>query len=167
MAVRETRSARRLYLHMDFPRGNRVVCRILIVEDDPRRADLLCSWFPKGFRGVAVRSAGTAIGVLERTEPLDFAAVMLDHDLQLRPATAEDLILSGSSITELIARKISREIPILVHSMNVTRGPIIASRLADAGFEVVQIPVDQLTPEWLGGWLREARENYEDLLAEA
>lgn len=140
---------------------------ILFVEDDDLRMEALAAWLPEDFRAVQVRSAGRAMGVLSRSERHTFAAVMLDHDLQMHAATAEDRMLSSSDLTDLIATRVSKRVPVLVHSMNPSRAPVIAGRLSEYGFDVVQIPFDQLSQSWIEEWLNEARELYADLVGEA
>lgn len=59
------------------------VCRILIVEDDDERVAKFRSWLPETMRIVHARSAGSAIGILQRDKGRVYAGIMLDHDLQL------------------------------------------------------------------------------------
>ena len=55
---------------------------ILLVEDDPLRAEKIQACIPRGARCIWARSAGVAIGVLKRDT---FACVLLDHDLEKEP----------------------------------------------------------------------------------
>jgi CheY-like chemotaxis protein len=47
-------------------KNSRPFFRILTVEDDPMRADLLQSWLPEDVRIVLVTTAGKAIGLIKR-----------------------------------------------------------------------------------------------------
>lgn len=137
--------------------------RILIVEDDPERADILQAWLPKDVRPVVVTSAGKAMGLLARDRGRVYAGILLDHDLQQQTATEEDLYLSGEQVVESIIRKVSKDVPILVHSVNAQQAPVMVSKLEAAGFDVTRIPMDHLKEEQLVEWVEEAREIWEDL----
>ena len=137
--------------------------RILVVEDDPQRASLLQSWLPEDVRTVLVTTAGKAIGLLKRDSGNVYAGIMLDHDLQLQRTTESDFYLSGGDVVEAVIRYISNDVPVLVHSMNFSQAPLMASRLHKAGFSVIQTPMNELTRAILCQWLEEAREIWEDL----
>src|SRR6056297_849675 len=100
--------------------------RILMIEDDTERAELLQSWLPKDVIVVMASSAGRALGILERDRGYVYAGLMLDHDLQLQTATEADKGLSGSNIVDAVIRNIDRRTPILVHSYNRSKAPIMA-----------------------------------------
>ena len=55
---------------------------ILLVEDNPQRAEQIQACMPKGARWIWAKSAGAAIGVLRRDT---FVCVLLDHDLESEP----------------------------------------------------------------------------------
>lgn len=139
------------------------VLRILIVEDDPDRARRLRSWLPDNVRTVVVASAGRALGVLERDRGSVYAGILLDHDLQEQAATDSDRHLSGSDVVDAIIMNVSKHVPVLVQSVNVSHAPIMADRLESAGFWVTRIPMDKLTKEKLGVWMEEVCEIWEDL----
>ncbi len=63
-----------------------------------------------------------------------------------------------------IIRYITKDIPILVHSMNVFRAPVMVRRLECADFDVTRIPMAELTEKKLFEWLEDARELWEDRL---
>jgi len=138
------------------------VFRILIVEDDPERADILQSWLPEGTRAVVVTSAGKALGLLTRDRGNVYAGILLDHDLQQQTAASSDLYLSGEQVAEAIIRYVAKDVPILVHSVNVQRAPVMVSKLEAAGFCVTRIPMDDLQKESLLEWLEHAREIWAD-----
>jgi CheY-like chemotaxis protein len=136
--------------------------RILIVEDNLERERQLCSWLPSGVKPVVATSAGRAIGILARDNGKVYGAIVLDHDLQQRCATDSDSFLSGQDVVDAIVRNVSREVPILVHSVNASQGPVMARRLLRAGYDVTQIPMDQLTSEAFSKWLQEAQDGSGD-----
>ena len=137
--------------------------RILIIEDDPDRIQRLQSWLPSNVKTVVAKSAGRAIGVLQRDKGNVYAGILFDHDLQEQAATESDKYLSGTNILDVIIKFISRDVPILVHSMNDSRAPIMANKLTAAGFYVTRLPMSMLTKSKLMQWIEEAREIWEDL----
>lgn len=136
--------------------------RLLIIEDDYERERVLKSWLPSDVKTVVAGSAGRAIGVLERDRGSVYAGILLDHDLQGRTATSSDRLLDGKDIVNMIVKNISKNVPILVHSMNVTQAPIMAHRLEKDGYCVTLIPMANLTKERLQEWVSEARALWED-----
>ncbi len=52
--------------------------------------------------------------------------------------------------------------PILVHSVNIQRAPVMVSKLEAAGFDVTRISMDHLKEEQLLEWVEDAREMWED-----
>lgn len=95
--------------------------RILIVEDNPHRERLLCSWLPPDMKPIVARSAGRAMGTLARDKGTVYSGIVLDHGLQERTATEADRFLSGQDIVDVILQCVSREVPILVHSVNASQ----------------------------------------------
>ncbi len=138
--------------------------RILIVEDDPARERILRSWIPNEVRVVVANSAGAAIGILKRDVGTVYSGIVLDHDLQQRRASEADKFLSGLDVLSVIARYVSRDVPVLIHSMNASQSTVMARELQRAGFDVTQIPMEYLTHELFCGWLAEAEERYKDRL---
>lgn len=83
------------------------ILKILIVEDDRKRAEAFSSWMPDGYRAVIVKSAGTALGLLERDKGYVYAGVCLDHDLRQQVAVSSDHDLSGTTVVRAVAKYIS------------------------------------------------------------
>ena len=123
---------------------------------------MLKSWLTPDVKTVVAGSAGRAIGILERDRGSVYAGILLDHDLQGRMATTTDRYLDGKDIVNVIVKNISKNVPILVHSMNVTQAPVMAHRLEKDGFYVTRIPMANLTKERLQVWVGEAMALWED-----
>ncbi len=132
--------------------------RILIIEDNTRREELICSWVPQDVRTVIARSAGRAIGILERDRGRVYSGIVLDHDLQEKTATEADRYLSGQDLVDHIIRNVDRHVPILVHSVNASQGWVMVVRLHKQGFDVTQIPMSLLTVKAFAKWMEEVRE---------
>lgn len=137
--------------------------RLLLIEDSQHRIEKIRGWLPEGCLLVTATSAGKAIGILKRDRGYVYGAILLDHDLHEQAATEADLSLSGSDLVETIIAFVSREAPILVHSMNPTRAPSVAQRLGRAGFDVSRIPYEELDRVSFLAWLSDARDNWEDV----
>lgn len=88
---------------------------------------------------------------------------MLDYDLQDQCATESDRHLSGQHVAEALIQHCSRDIPILVHSMNITYCSAMVRQLKASGFWVTRIPMAQLTSEALGAWIEEVQDNWSGL----
>ena len=136
--------------------------KILIIEDDYRRIENFKNWLPVEFRAVVVKSAGIALGLLERDEGYQYAGICLDHDLQQQTAVASDRDLSGTSVVAAIIRHLSPKIPVLIHSRNRDRARYMGNELTDHGFDVTRIPMCDLSEVALVGWLEEVQETWED-----
>jgi CheY-like chemotaxis protein len=136
--------------------------RLLMVEDSPHRVERIRSWLPAYCLLVEAASAGKAIGILQRDRGYVYGAVMLDHDLHERAFTEEDLSLSATDLLDTLTTCLSRDVAILVHSMNTTRSPGLVRRLESAGFEVTRVPFTQLERAVFRTWLDDARYNWED-----
>jgi hypothetical protein len=135
---------------------------LLLIEDSQYRIDKIRSWLPEDCLLVVASSAGKAIGILQRDRGYVYGAVMLDHDLNEQALTEADLSLSGSDLVETLVTHLSRDVPILVHSMNATRAPLVVQRLNRAGFEVTRLPFETLLRDDLQNWLEDARYNWAD-----
>lgn len=94
---------------------------------------------------VASASAGRAIGILERSEPDDFAGILLDHDLHQQTVNPSEALFTGSDVANVLARKISNEIPMLVHSINPAGAWDMQRKPGSAGFDVSLYPMPMLT----------------------
>jgi CheY-like chemotaxis protein len=117
------------------------VFRILIVEDDPVRIEILQSWLPENTTSVSATSTRRAIGVLERDRGRVYAGILLDYDLEKQAATDADTALSGSHIVDAIIRNVSTDTAVLIHSVNATQAHAMAVKLEKAGYWVTRIPM--------------------------
>ena len=140
--------------------------KILIVEDDRKRAEAFDRWMPEGYRAVIVKSAGTALGLLERDRGHVYAGICLDHDLQQQVAVASDHDLSGTTVIKAVIRFISSDVPILIHSRNEKRARHMENKLSDSNFYVTRIPMDVLTEKRFRAWLDEVDEIWEEFYEE-
>ncbi len=138
------------------------VLAILLIEDDRRRVEKFQAWLPEGVRAVVTKSAGTALGLLERDKGYVYAGICLDHDLQRQTVIASDNDLSGSTVVHAISRYISTDVPVLIHSQNLKRAQYMESKLWDAGFDVTRISMDQLDEKLFHNWLEDVKELWEE-----
>lgn len=132
--------------------------RILLVEDDESRKARFQSWLPATLRLVWARNAGQALGLLARDRGRAFAGILLDHDLE-RWAYGTGEQKSGTEIARAIRLTVSRDTPILVHSMNFVEGDAMANHLTNEGFPVTRVPMRDLGGTLFESWLEEVREN--------
>lgn len=144
-----------------------IIHRILLVEDDQERANILISYLPKHIRVVQASSAGRAIGIIRadhrsRTNKSPYCGIMLDHDLQEQIVSADDAQLSGMNVVDAIIQHVPRKVPILVHSMNLAEAPNMVKKLRSASFSVTRVPMREMTTEKLIKWLEEECEIYDD-----
>jgi CheY-like chemotaxis protein len=136
--------------------------RLLIVEDDPNRAELLQSWLPQGVRMVVATSAGRALGLLSRDRGHVYAGILLDHDLQQQLATTSEQQFSGMDVAAAIVRYVSKDVPVLIHSMNLSQAPRMVTLLETAGFYVTRIPMEKLTPKDFTKWFQNVQTIWEE-----
>jgi len=139
-------------------------CRVLMIEDDEVRIERITAWLPPDLRLVVTRSGGRAMRTLQLDMPATYAGIMLDHDLQQQIVADAESSLSSSNLIDVIIRKINRDVPVLVHSMNVSRGPVLVERLRNAGFYTSYVPFEQLTKQGFLNWIEYVRELWEDSL---
>ena len=144
--------------------GPEKVFRLLVIEDDTGRVEMLRNWLPERIKLVVAPSAGAAIGILKRDRGNVYGGIMLDHDLQQRAMTSMDKALSGTDVTQAIINTVSPDVPVLIHSMNSAGSSDMAAILQKAGFEVTRIPIDKLDREILTEWMEEAYGLWEDTL---
>jgi hypothetical protein len=133
-----------------------------MIEDNTKRIERIRTWMPEDCLLVVAVSAGKAIGVLSRDSGYVYGGVLLDHDLQEQILTEVDHMMSGSDVLKSLITHLSRDVPILVHSMNPTRAPQLVQRLKGAGFEVTRITFQNLDRETFLKWLEDARYNWAD-----
>ncbi|MBK5275610.1 MAG: hypothetical protein JJE30_11230 [Desulfuromonadales bacterium] len=136
--------------------------RILLIEDDDSRVELIKTWLPDDVRLVHAGSAGRAIGILKRDHRDTYAGIMLDHDLQGQIATDMDFFLSGTNVVKSIIENVSPDTPVLVHSMNPSDAPKMVTALTKSGFSVTRLPMRVMTEEGFSEWLEDVRESWED-----
>ncbi len=134
---------------------------ILVVEDNAGRTAWIRERLGADVIATFASSAGAAIGVIQRDAEA-ISGIMLDHDLQERARTQDDLYLSGSNLVEQIVGRVPRQVPVLVHSMNPAGAQAMARRLQAFGFSVTRIPMADLTREHLAIWLEEVRDCRDD-----
>jgi CheY-like chemotaxis protein len=144
------------------PLQGKPVLRLLIVEDDPSREQALRAWLPADVRVVVAASAGRALGILHLDRGRVFAGIILDHDLQERPGSEADQFLSGRDVARAVIQFVSKDVPILVHSVNALGSVAMVNRLREAGFGVTKIPMTVLTEASLRAWLQTVRELWEE-----
>ena len=136
--------------------------RILIVEDDIWRAREIAIMLPEGFLPVIVKSAGAALGLLERDRGYVYAGLCLDHDLQRQAMTGSDRSMDGNTVVDAIRRCVSNDVPVLIHSMNLGKAPAMVKKLESSGFWVTRLPMAELNEQKFGEWLEEVKEIWED-----
>ena len=136
--------------------------RILLIEDDSGRADIFTRWLrDTEFVLVTVRSGGQALGMLSKGSTEAIAGILLDHDLSDSLFTETDLSLSASNVIPLIKRKVRRSVPVLIHSHNASKPPLMQRSLESDGFSVTRIRFAVLTEARFRLWLDEVRDNWE------
>lgn len=135
--------------------------RILLVEDDNRRQKEIEGWMPADVHLVWCQNGEAAFGVINRARPGEYAAVMLDNDLDKSPYVVVAKKKTGADVARLMAEKMPRDTPVLVHSMSADREEIM-NRLRAEEFPVTQLPYVDLTREKLNAWVDEVREDHEE-----
>lgn len=75
---------------------------------------------------------------------------------------ASDRDLSGSTVVHAVAKYISPDVPVLVHSQNLDRARYMDNKLTDAGFDFTRISMDKLERKLFHEWLEEVKELWED-----
>lgn len=134
--------------------------RILLIEDNEARKNLFESWLPPRTRLVWARNAGQALGLLARDRGAAYAGIMLDHDLEMQPYTDGEQ-KTGTDVATAIRTLVSRDTPILVHSMNFDAGDAMAVHLSNEGFRVTRIPMREMDRLAFLAWLDDIREDAE------
>ena len=128
--------------------------RMLLIEDDSGRIDIFTRWLKDAeFVSVTVRSGGQALGMLSKGSTEAIAGILLDHDLSDSPFTETDLSLSASNVIPLIKRKVRRAVPVLIHSHNASKPPLMQRSLESDGFSVTRIRFTALTEARFRLWL--------------
>lgn len=136
--------------------------RLLLIEDNEERIVLFRKWvLGTPYVLIEATSGGQAMGVVSRGAD-GIAGVMLDHDLNTAPKTQQDNVTSGSNVVSAMIKHIPRQVPILVHSMNVTKGEQMHRRLEGAGFSATRIRMAVLTEFRFNQWLEDVADYWED-----
>jgi CheY-like chemotaxis protein len=136
--------------------------RLLLIEDDAGRIDVFSRWLEGSeFVLLVCRSGGQALGMLSKGSTEAIAGILLDHDLSDSLITDTDRLLSTSNVLPLIARRVRRWVPVLIHSHNTNKPPKMQRFMESAGFTVTRIRFASLTPDRFGQWLDEVRDCWE------
>jgi CheY-like chemotaxis protein len=135
--------------------------KVLLVDDNELRLRKLQALAPS-VTFVWARSAGAALGILDRDRGRAYHAIMLDHDLDLAPIVPGDLGRDGRDVMAAIIRNVSTMTPIMVHSTNREYGATMATRLTEAGFYVEYAPISRLTREAFRDFLEYAQETWDN-----
>ena len=144
------------------PVKNSLLIPVLLIEDNPKRIKWFQDYLPIGFRLVVVRNGGSALGIVRRDRGHAYGGILLDHDLQIELVTSADRDLSGTQVVETIIGNISNSVPVLVHSMNPEKAPIMVRRLEGAGFAVTRTCWYDINEPLYHEWLEEVREAWEE-----
>ena len=131
--------------------------RVLIVEDNPLRLQRLQAWVPD-VNFVWAKSAGMALGILERDRGAVYYALMLDHDLDTSAVVPSDRSMDGRDVVASVIRNMSTATPVLVHSTNREYAAVMVERLQHAGFYVEHISMNDLTKARLKEFLAYAKD---------
>jgi len=125
--------------------------RLLLVEDDPARYEFFKRHTAPEFRIVWARSGGTALAILKRDAPDDYAGILLDHDLG--DQGRGDGFATGQVVARAVAQKIDNSVPVLVHSTNDKGATHMVSTLRGADFDVTRVAFYDLSVERYLAWL--------------
>jgi hypothetical protein len=136
---------------------------ILLIEDNLQRIKWFDIHLLLGFRLVVAKNGGSALGMIERDPGYVYGGILLDHDLHLHQLTFEDRNLSGSQIINQIIAKISKNVPVLIHSMNPGKAPAMVRKLESAGFSAVsRISWYAINTMVYHEWLEEVRKAWSE-----
>lgn len=136
--------------------------RILLIEDDAGRIEVFTRWLEGSeFVLSTVRSGGQALGMFAKGSTGAIAGVLLDHDLSDSPFTSTDLLLSASNVIPLIKQRVRPWVPVLIHSHNTSKPPLMQRSLESAGFSVTRVRFSALTEVRFRAWLDDVRDNWD------
>ena len=137
--------------------------RILLIEDSAHRIERFRKWLcGTEFVLIEASSGGRAMGILRKGGMDGIAGLCLDHDLHEQPETVDDMSLSTSNLMNSIVLSVPRSVPILIHSMNVSKPPQMVRRLQAEGYSVTRIRMIVLTRDNFHMWLQDVRDNWEE-----
>jgi CheY-like chemotaxis protein len=133
---------------------------LLVVEDNDARMQVFERWLKvKGgvlsctVRLVWAKSAGAAIGLLERDPGSVYAGIMLDYDLDEQKVTHWGGLYNGRDVVKKIIEVVDKTTLMLVHSSNTIGGPRMHRELEGAGFCTELAPFQYLrVTRWID-WL--------------
>ena len=86
----------------------------------------------------------------------------MDHYLVCHAVNFIDSSLDGRDVAKSIVQNVTPNVPVLVHSMNITHSQTMVNWLEREGFSVTRTPMSLLTKERMAEWLNEVRELWED-----
>ena len=132
--------------------------RILIVEDDNHRVDVITKWLGSRAKIVWAKSAGMAIGLLNRDRGRVYDGIMLDYNLHQQRITQQDRLHTGVDVTAAIIRNVDNDVPVFVHSSNIKNGPKMKRLLTGAGFAVDSMPFYGLKQHMFEEWFEYVQE---------
>ena len=135
--------------------------RLLIIEDSEERIGLFRQWMPADIQALFVRSAGRAVRVLELDRGAVYAGICLDHDLNEQMLVREEREVNGVEVVRRLVRHISRDVPILVHSMNFGGATSMTRMLMAQGFSVTRIPFKNMHEGVFIDWIDEVRAEWQ------
>ena len=135
--------------------------RLLVIEDNEERIELFRRWMPADILAVYAKSAGRAVRIIELDPGNVYAGILLDHDLCEQITLKEELGVNGLDVVRKIVRRISQDVPILVHSMNFGGGTSMRNMLESQGFAVTRVPFQFMNEEKLLGWIADVRAEWE------
>lgn len=137
--------------------------RLLLIEDNAERIAQFHNWLHKTeFILIEASSGGRAKGILRKGATDGIAGIMLDHDLEQQPVIENDLKMSSSHLMNALVLSIPRSVPVLIHSMNISKPVIMERQLKSAGFSVTRIKMEDLTRASFHEWLQDVRDNWDD-----
>lgn len=137
--------------------------RLLLIEDNVERIAQFRNWLDETeFVLIEASSGGRAKGILRKGATDGIAGIMLDHDLEQQPVIENDLKMSSSHLMNAMLLTIPRFVPVLIHSMNISKPIHMERQLKSAGFSVTRINMDNLTRSSFHEWLQDVRDNWDD-----
>jgi len=136
--------------------------RLLLIEDDSHRIETFTGWLEGSEFVLSVcRSGGQAKGMLSRDGTRAIAGVLLDHDLTDSTITEADRGLSSTDLLPLLATRLRRWTPVLIHSHNPGKAPRMHRFLEAAGMEVTVNRFASLTKAIFEDWLLDVRASWD------
>lgn len=136
--------------------------RLLLIEDSTHRIETFTVWLAGSeFLLTVCRSAGQAKGMLTKGGTDAIAGILLDHDLTDAAITEQDHDMSSSDLLPLIATRVKRWVPILIHSHNPGKASMMHRYLEAAGMSVTPKRFASLDREIFQEWLQDVRDNWD------